>query len=177
MPHFAVNTIAPWPCFLIPMVSAIVGRRLDRTVWKVCIREAVPRPRCTLFTIDGHCHIASIAHGVTISVAWRTLENWPRQLLLFAQIPWYQASWGQNGVYLGPKGPRWAPSWPREPCYPGNFKDLNDYHLWLFTTIILKIIVLITVYVQRSFKCIIPSTPPPPYMPSFWRWYTYWYLI
>ena len=27
--------------------------------------------------------------------------------------------WGQHGAHLGPVGPRWAPCWPREPCYQG----------------------------------------------------------
>ena len=26
---------------------------------------------------------------------------------------------GQHGAHLGPKGPRWAPCWPHEPCYLG----------------------------------------------------------
>ena len=31
----------------------------------------------------------------------------------------YQSSRGQHVAYLGPDGPRWAPSWPHEPCYQG----------------------------------------------------------
>ena len=34
-------------------------------------------------------------------------------------LPWYQGSWGQHGVHLGPKGPRRAPRWPHELCYLG----------------------------------------------------------
>ena len=29
------------------------------------------------------------------------------------------SSWDQHGAHLGPKGPRWAPCWPHEPCYLG----------------------------------------------------------
>ena len=36
-----------------------------------------------------------------------------------ATCPWEQGSWGSYGAYLGPTGPRWAPCWPREPCYFG----------------------------------------------------------
>ena len=28
-----------------------------------------------------------------------------------------------HGAYLGPTGPRWAPCWPQEPCYQGQFGD------------------------------------------------------
>ena len=35
--------------------------------------------------------------------------------------PWYQGSWGQCGAHLGLRGPRWAPCWPHELCYPGFF--------------------------------------------------------
>ena len=38
--------------------------------------------------------------------------------------PWYQGSLGQHGAHLGPVGPRWAPCWPNEPCYLGDYKDL-----------------------------------------------------
>ena len=31
----------------------------------------------------------------------------------------WQSSWGQHVAHLGPVGPRWAPCWPREPCYQG----------------------------------------------------------
>ena len=31
--------------------------------------------------------------------------------------PWQQGSRSQHGAHLGPTGPRWAPCWPREPCY------------------------------------------------------------
>ena len=34
-------------------------------------------------------------------------------------IPREQGSWGQHGAHLGPVSPRWAPYWPREPCYQG----------------------------------------------------------
>ena len=34
-------------------------------------------------------------------------------------LPWEQGFWGQHGAHLGPTGPRWAPCWPREPCYLG----------------------------------------------------------
>ena len=33
--------------------------------------------------------------------------------------PRKQGSWGQHGAHLGPTGPRWAPCWPHESCYPG----------------------------------------------------------
>ena len=32
---------------------------------------------------------------------------------------WKQSSWGQHGAHLGPTGPKWAPCWPKEPCYLG----------------------------------------------------------
>ena len=35
--------------------------------------------------------------------------------------PWEQGSWSQHGAHLGPKGPRWAPCWPHELCYLGDF--------------------------------------------------------
>ena len=34
------------------------------------------------------------------------------------------SSWGQHGAHLGPFGPRWALSWPYEPCYQGS----RDFH-------------------------------------------------
>ena len=38
--------------------------------------------------------------------------------------PQKQGSCGQQGAHLGPVVPRWAPCWPHEPCYLGQF--------WLF---------------------------------------------
>ena len=36
------------------------------------------------------------------------------------------SSWGQHGAHLGPVGPRWAPCWPYEPCYRGNYYQLEN---------------------------------------------------
>ena len=36
-----------------------------------------------------------------------------------------QGSWGQHGAHLGPTGPRWAPSWPHELCYLGQYSLHN----------------------------------------------------
>ena len=38
-----------------------------------------------------------------------------------SKVPRLQGSWGQHGAHLGPVGPRWAPCWPYEPCYEGNY--------------------------------------------------------
>ena len=39
---------------------------------------------------------------------------------------------GQHGANLGPTGPRWAPCWPHEPCYLGEY----SIHLNMFGMII-----------------------------------------
>ena len=39
-------------------------------------------------------------------------------------IPRLQGSWGQHGAHVGPVVPRWAPCWPHEPCYRGNFHTM-----------------------------------------------------
>ena len=60
----------------------------------------------------------------------RENENWHYDTRLVAElqkaatakITLIASSWGQHGAHLGPTGPRWAPCWPREPCY------LSTYH-------------------------------------------------
>ena len=37
-------------------------------------------------------------------------------------LPWEQGSWGQHGAHLGPTGPMWAPCWPHEHCYLGDYQ-------------------------------------------------------
>ena len=45
--------------------------------------------------------------------------------ILYKLLPTEQASWGQYGAHLGPKGPRRASCLPHEPCYLG----INSYNL------------------------------------------------
>ena len=35
-------------------------------------------------------------------------------------------TWG----HLGPVGPRWAPCWPHEPCYQGNYLSISYSLCW-----------------------------------------------
>ena len=37
-----------------------------------------------------------------------------------------------NGAHLVPVGPRWAPCWPHEPCYLGQYADIMTWKCWLY---------------------------------------------
>ena len=59
-------------------------------------------------------------------MAHSPIKGWYRAMWMATfryGIPWQQGLWGQHGAYLGPKGPRWAPCWPHEPCYLGSSSD------------------------------------------------------
>ena len=42
------------------------------------------------------------------------------------RYPRYKVHGANRGAHLGPVGPKWAPCWPHEPCYQGNF-DTHAY--------------------------------------------------
>ena len=48
-------------------------------------------------------------------------NHWQPDCRMETALPWYQDSWGQHGAHLWTTGPRWAPCWPHELCYLGNF--------------------------------------------------------
>ena len=49
---------------------------------------------------------------------------------------WWQGSWGQHGIHLGPTGPRWVPYWPHEPCYQGCYTDIYSHPSQLLSMLI-----------------------------------------
>ena len=71
---------------------------------------------------------------------------------------------GPTWAYLGPTGPRWAPSWPQGLCYLGCIKKLKPIHNdWRFADDRLKSICLgenCCVYIQllRIFSSVIELT-------------------
>ena len=50
-----------------------------------------------------------------------------------------------HGAHLGPTGPRWAPCWPHELCYPGRFFfpfHQNKRNMYLMYFVIVHILAL-----------------------------------
>ena len=47
------------------------------------------------------------------------------------RLPKLQSSWGHHGAHLGPVGPRWAPWWPHEPCFQGQYTTCFITHVAL----------------------------------------------
>ena len=56
---------------------------------------------------------------------WRTFNVTIRDLESTMKVPVSTVHGSQHGAHLGPAGPRWAPCWPREPCYLGHI-----YHVF-----------------------------------------------
>ena len=80
-------------------------------------------------------------------------------------LPRKQGSWGQHGAHLGPVGPIWAPCWPHEPCYQGEYYlrictgEVDDYLTLYVCTSLFWLVAQQYNFITTCFsiKCIIMS--------------------
>ena len=68
-----------------------------------------------------HTHNTPMRHASSV-FPW----NPPNFNTIIIHCLWWQGSWGQHGAHMGPTGPRWAPCWPHELCYPGYFDECQS---------------------------------------------------
>ena len=107
---------------------------------RYCWHKSACKPRSRPSQTRHHYwrpEVKSPVNKPQISSADIKCTKWKEHVSLPTATPWFQddihwwhGSWGQQGAHLGPTGPRCAPCWPHELCYPGRYIFANGYSGW-----------------------------------------------